>query len=242
MLDRTHNGLPRFLLVEDDAISSGFFKVALESLPAQVDLAENMARALELASGTRHTLYMIDANLPDGHGSQLLARLHALHPGVPALAHSADASPGLHDALRQAGFTETFTKPLGRDALLKAVRRCLVRTAGSAAEFSMNGVSESTGSDWDETTALAALNGQRTHLIALRELFLAELPSARDAVDSAISHHDDLALRSQLHRLQASCGFVGAARLARAVRQLHKDPASLPAQHQFHDAVASLLH
>ncbi|TGS11079.1 transcriptional regulator, partial [Mesorhizobium sp. M1C.F.Ca.ET.187.01.1.1] len=96
--------------------------------------------------------------------------------------------------------------------------------------------------DWDETAALAALNGQRNHLIALRELFLAELPGVRDAVEQAVDQHDERQLRSQLHRLQASCGFVGAARLGRAVRQLHYAPDSGQAQAGFRDAVAALLH
>ncbi|MNV49193.1 Hpt domain protein [compost metagenome] len=95
--------------------------------------------------------------------------------------------------------------------------------------------------DWDETTALAALNGQRHHLIALRELFLAELPGVRDAVAQALREDDVRALRGQLHRLQASCGFVGAARLARAVRQLHQAPESTGAQNRFRVAVDALL-
>ena len=84
--------------------------------------------------------------------------------------------------------------------------------------------------DWDETAALAALNGQRNHLIALRELFLAELRCARRG--RAVDQHDERQLRSQLHRLQASRGFVGAARLGRAVRcithRLRAGPGGVP--------------
>lgn len=104
------------------------------------------------------------------------------------------------------------------------------------------GVVDIAASDWDEAAALSALNGQQHHLNALRELFLAELPGTRDAVDSALQVSDDQALRSHLHRLQASCGFVGAARLAGAVRLLRGDPHSSTAQTQFHAAVAALLH
>ncbi|RBH40029.1 response regulator, partial [Xanthomonas oryzae pv. oryzae] len=53
---------------------------------------------------------------------------------------------------------------------------------------------------------------------------------------------DEQALRNHLHRLQASCGFVGAARLAGAVRLLSGDPQSRSARTQFHAAVAALLH
>jgi len=232
---------PRFLLVEDDPITTGFLKAVLEALPADVDTAETLSSALVVASRRRHDLWLIDANLPDGHGSDLLQRLRRMHADVPALAHTADGSAELHVQLRQAGFSDTLVKPLGRELLLKTVRRALVGSAGSGRSGAAD-VAGGDAVDWDEITALAALNGQRSHLIALRELFLAELPGVRDAVEQAVELHDEPALRSQLHRLQASCGFVGAARLARAVRTLHQAPASQQAQVNFRNAVAALLH
>jgi len=231
---------PRFLLVEDDIISRGFFKAALETLPADVDTADSLASALARAEPGAHDLWLIDVNLPDGNGAQLLHELRRSHPDTPALAHTADGDVSIHERLREAGFNDTLVKPLGRDQLLKAVRRALVNSPAGATPPSA--AIELVVEDWDETAALAALNGQRNHLIALRELFLAELPGVRDAVEQAVDQHDASSLRNQLHRLQASCGFVGAARLARAVRQLHHAPESVPAQAGFRAAVAALLH
>jgi DNA-binding response OmpR family regulator len=235
-------GRPRFLLVEDDIISRGFFKAALETLPADVDTADSLASALASAEPGAHDLWLIDVNLPDGNGAQLLRELRRSHPDTPALAHTADGDTSIHARLREAGFSDTLVKPLGRDQLLKAVRRALVNSPAGIAVAPAPAAIELNGQDWDETAALAALNGQRNHLIALRELFLAELPGVRDAVEQAVDQHDERQLRSQLHRLQASCGFVGAARLGRAVRQLHHMPESDLAQAGFRAAVAALLH
>ncbi len=232
--------LPRLLLVEDDTISRGFFKAALEALPAEVDTADSLASAMDRGCAARHDLWLIDVNLPDGNGSELLQRLRRSRPDTPALAHTADADTSIHARLRDAGFRETLVKPLTGEQLLQAVRRALANSSGVNATSTPD--LEGEREDWDEITALAALNGQRQHLIALRELFLAELPGVRDAVDQAVQQHDEPALRGQLHRLQASCGFVGAARLARAVRQLHQAPESVGAQTQFRAAVESLLH
>jgi len=231
---------PRFLLVEDDIISRGFFKAALETLPADVDTADSLASALARGEPGAHDLWLIDVNLPDGNGAQLLQALRLSHPDTPALAHTADGDASIHAGLREAGFSDTLVKPLGRDQLLKAVRRALVNRPGATPLPPAS--TELAVEDWDETAALAALNGQRNHLIALRELFLAELPGVRDAVEQAVDQHDERLLRSHLHRLQASCGFVGAARLGRAVRQLHHSPDSGQAQAGFRAAVASLLH
>lgn len=233
----TQDPVTRLLLVEDDPISRTFLHVTLESLPAQVDLADSVASALVSAQAQQHDLWLIDANLPDGSGADLLQRLQRQRPGTLALAHTADASDTVREHLLGAGFAEVLLKPLTPERLLQAVRRVLARgragAAPNAAEAAM---------DWDETTALVALNGERSHLIALRELFLAELPGTRDAVASALQLSDEQAVRNHLHRLQASCGFVGAARLARAVRQLQGDPASSQARSQFSEAVAALLH
>jgi len=226
---------PRLLLVEDDATSQGFFRTALEALPATVDVADTVATALRMGGATRHDLWLIDANLPDGTGLELLQRLRALHPTVPALAHTADSSPGMQRRLRAAGFGQVLLKPMPRATLLDAARACLGVGAGTST------VMEATP-DWDENAALSALNGQQSHILALRELFLSELPIARDAVSVALRQRDDGALRKQLHRLQASCGFVGASRLGRAVRQLHQAPESDMARRQFDAAVSALLH
>jgi len=233
----TQDPVTRLLLVEDDPISRAFFQVTLESLPAQVDLADTVSAALASAQAQQHDLWLIDANLPDGNGAELLQRLQRQRPGTLALAHTADASDWVRERLLGAGFAEVLLKPLSPERLLQAVRRLLVRGRAGPAP----GAAE-TAVDWDETTALVALNGERSHLIALRELFLAELPGTRDAVASALQLSDEQAVRSHLHRLQASCGFVGAARLARAVRQLQGDPASSQARNQFSEAVAALLH
>ncbi|MFC7520375.1 response regulator [Xanthomonas populi] len=230
---------PRLLLVEDDPISRGFIQAVLEDLPARVDCADSLSSGLDSARERRHDLWLIDVNLPDGTGSDLLRALRLLHPGVPALAHTAGGSMTMQCSLQSDGFLEMLVKPLSSERLLQAVRRGLARGRYSLAAV---GVVDIAASDWDEAAALSALNGQQHHLNALRELFLTELPITRDAVDSALQISDELALRNHLHRLQASCGFVGAARLAGAIRLLRDDPQSSTAQTQFHAAVAALLH
>ncbi|PPT92048.1 response regulator [Xanthomonas theicola] len=233
----TQDPVTRLLLVEDDPISRAFFHVTLESLPAQVDLADTVSAALASAQAREHDLWLIDVNLPDGSGAELLQRLRRQRPGTLALAHTAEADGPVRDQLLGAGFAEVLLKPLSPEHLLQAVRRLLARGRVGAAPGAAGAAV-----DWDETAALIALNGERSHLIALRELFLAELPGTRDAVASALQLSDEQAVRNHLHRLQASCGFVGAARLARAVRQLQSNPASSQARHQFSEAVAALLH
>ncbi|MGQ3466617.1 response regulator, partial [Xanthomonas campestris] len=113
---------PRVLLVEDDPISRGFLQAVLESLPAQVDWADSLSSALDRARARRHDLWLIDVNLPDGTGSDLLRALRLLHPDVPALAHTADGNAAMQRGLQSDGFLEMLVKPLTSERLLQAVR------------------------------------------------------------------------------------------------------------------------
>ncbi|HHW4680172.1 MAG TPA: response regulator, partial [Xylella taiwanensis] len=81
---------PRLLLVEDDPISRSFLQTSLEALPAQVDCADSADAALTLSRHHRHHLWLIDINLPDGNGTELLSSLRRLHPNTPAIAHTAE--------------------------------------------------------------------------------------------------------------------------------------------------------
>ena len=80
---------PRVLLVEDDPVSRAFLGAAIQALPAAVDAADSMAAALALAAAGRYDLWLFDASLPDGSGSELLAKLRVRDASTPALAHTA---------------------------------------------------------------------------------------------------------------------------------------------------------
>jgi DNA-binding response OmpR family regulator len=205
----------RLLLVEDDAVSRGFLVLALQSMPATVvDVATNAAQALAHAHSRElpHAAWLLDANLPDASGDQLLEALHELHPDVPALCLTAEADTGRLEALRDAGFVEVLQKPLAIAALHAAVKRMLAAAHGASLPI------------WDDAQALNALGGNPAAVQAMRGLFVAELPIQAGAIHRAIAGGDLATARSELHKLRASCGFVGSPRLLEAVDGLSHAP------------------
>lgn len=92
MTESPHHLHPRLLLVEDDPISRRFLQTSLQTLPAHVDWADSSTSALTLSRHHHHHLWLIDLNLPDGGGTELLSSLRRLHPNTPALAHTAEAN------------------------------------------------------------------------------------------------------------------------------------------------------
>ncbi len=238
---------PRILLVEDDPTSRAYLQAATGSLPACVDAAATMAEALSLATAHPHALWLFDARLPDGSGSELLARLRGLGLATPAIAHTASRERGDHRALLAAGFVATLAKPIAAGAWQDAIRRILDtgnRTSpasGMAARRVEEPAAPVALPVWDDARALAALAGDARNVAALRGLFLAELPATRDAMVQAAAAGDLGTLRATLHRLEASCGFVGAGRLGAAVAQLRAAPASPEAMKQLRLAVQDTL-
>lgn len=222
-----HKGMkPRLLLVEDDPISCSFMGAALEALPAQVDTADSMRAALALEA--IHDLWLLDANLPDGHGTELLAKLRLRLPATTALAHTADDSPALRAQLLQAGFAEVLVKPLGAANLQEVVRRWLGIASAAALRIGETSSPFAALPLWDEAAALAALNGNQEHVATLRRMFLDELMRHHDAVLVALDKSDPGAAKQALHQLKASSGFVGALRLNAAAKKL-EDAFSEPA-------------
>lgn len=231
---------PRILLVEDDQISAAFLAAAAEALPANVDTVGSRAAAIAQANNIAYALWLVDAHLPDGDGPGLLAELRGQGLDAPAIAHTASRDESLHHTLHEAGFTAVLVKPLGAAALRAALAGALAgRRASRVAEPTpTSGVRAN--SAWDDAAALRALNGQHAHVEALRQLFLDELPAARGLVLESARRSDRDAMRDALHRLRASCGFVGAARLEQAVIALQADPLSAGALESF-DAAAQEL-
>lgn len=222
---------PRLLLVEDDPVSAAFLHDAATALPASVDVAGNMAEALVCASMRRHDLYLFDANLPDGRGETLLHQLRDLGLATPALAHTAAREDALRERLLAAGFVDVLCKPLAVAELHDALRYHLDLPPTGCGKLP----------SWDDDAALAALGGQQAHVDALRDLFLKELPGQRQRIEAASVQGDEAAIRAELHRLVASCGFVGAPRLAVAVRKLQAAPLDAPALQRFGFALDDLL-
>lgn len=225
----------RLLLVEDDETSRYFLAEALRALPAEVDEAADIEQALRLASSTRHDLWLIDAHLPDGDGVSCLRSLRRSHD-TPALAITAGAAREELDQLCACGYLEVLLKPVSIALLHATVRRLLGQAPASAAPHD-----EGKLPVWNEARALSAIGGNHGALLALRRIFLDELPDLRAQVLAAHQACDELALGAVLHKLKASCGFVGAIRLLGTVEALDRSRADARLAHEFADAVEDAL-
>ncbi len=209
--------MPCALLVEDDPTSRAFLQGALEMLGWQVEAHADGASAVAAAIAQRFDVMLLDLNLPDMDGGQVLRQIRNRddHASVdsPALLATADPDPAVHQRLRRQGFDAIVTKPLSLQQLSQALAS-LGFARGAVMEPPPAARTASTSPIWDDASALALAGGRRENLAALRTLLLADL---RQQCDSILADPDGEQARGIRHRLRAACNFCGTPRLAQAL-------------------------
>lgn len=112
------------LLVEDDAMVTGWVRMALEDSSIRVaGVAASAAEAASLSDRRQVDLLLVDYRLPDGRGTELIRDLRRRGIRVPAVLMTANEERGLNEAAREAGAQGTVLKTGSTDELVHALRR-----------------------------------------------------------------------------------------------------------------------
>lgn len=123
---------PQVLYVEDDRIHLILMEEVFRLLPdCELRAAETGAEALAALTERRPDLVLVDMNLPDMTGLELLRRvrddaaLSAALQGTRWVALSADDPGDVVRAAREAGFDDYWLKPIDVPRLQVALRQLL---------------------------------------------------------------------------------------------------------------------
>lgn len=112
------------LYVEDDIVNFTLVERILEYRPGVTVLhAPEGQLGYELAEAYQPKLILLDLNLPDLHGSEVLQRLQSTTTtaGIPVVVLSADATPSQIERLLTAGARNYLTKPFDIEPFLAVV-------------------------------------------------------------------------------------------------------------------------
>lgn len=112
------------LYIEDDVVNFTLVERILEYRPAiTLKHAMDGHEGIELALLQQPKLILLDLNLPDIHGSEVLKLLQARPEtaNIPVVVLSADATPSQIERLLTAGARNYLTKPFDFDAFLTVV-------------------------------------------------------------------------------------------------------------------------
>lgn len=112
----------RALVVEPDALARDRAVESLASVAQAIDTTGACSEALTTFEGHHHELVVVDEELPDGSGLELVKRIHERSPGTVCLLMVA---PQNARQLAEESGERLFVKPLEHSGLRRAVRTAL---------------------------------------------------------------------------------------------------------------------
>lgn len=120
----------RVLLVDDDEALRSLLRMTLPTNGFEIAEAGDGAEALEHVSERLPHLVVLDWNMPERSGEEVLADLKRRHPHLPVIVLTADREPRERGIAESLGADEFLTKPFSPLQLLGVVERLLAeRTA-----------------------------------------------------------------------------------------------------------------
>lgn len=119
--------MKRILLLEDDAALGQGIRFALENNSIQVELCTALSQAQSILSSEDFDLLILDVNLPDGSGLDLLRDVRRCHSSVPVILLTAnDLETDIVVGL-ESGADDYITKPFSLAVLRARVNAQLRR-------------------------------------------------------------------------------------------------------------------
>src|SRR5262252_148142 len=141
---------PTVLIVDDEKNILLTLGQALQLAGYQTELAGTGQTALEILAAKPIDAVLIDVKMPDMGGLEVIEKLSAIRPDVPAIMMSGHATIDVAVRATQLGARDFLEKPIARERLLVALRNALAHQAAleelarlraEAGEFEMVGKS-----------------------------------------------------------------------------------------------------
>lgn len=126
----------KLLLVEDDKFIALALKVRLQSLGFNVYVVGGCEAAFESAVQIRPDIAVVDYNLPDGNGLELMKRFSEEFQQYPiaSIMMTASKQPGLCEQALNHGALDYIEKPFKSADLIKSIENIRTATASKAAD------------------------------------------------------------------------------------------------------------
>ncbi|MEY2441531.1 MAG: hypothetical protein QOJ46_957 [bacterium] len=205
------------LYIEDNPSNIKLVETILQERPEVTLLVAQQGRlGIELAREHMPALVLLDLNLPDLAGEEVLNRLRGdpRTADIPVVMVSADATSAQLARLRSAGAESYLTKPFQIEQFLAvidapAAERRFEAGDGPPAE------ERSPDLPLDPSTLdrLRSLYPDGAAVDELIEIYLQDSPVRLEALAAAAAARDAEAVRSAAHAWRGSCGVTGAHRL-----------------------------
>lgn len=117
--------VPNILIVDDDHLVLEYLKTALEEHGYDVTATASGRQALDFLHSSLPDLLILDLNMPEPDGFDLLRIERSKYPYLRILVISGYLHGALLEAAKIFGAVATLQKPISSDMLIKTVREIL---------------------------------------------------------------------------------------------------------------------
>jgi len=216
--EKTDPGMKTILLIEDDEISRVFLSEAISLLPVRLAVCGSFSEAEAYFKCQNADLIISDVHLPDG---DLHSHYRAFPQSLPVLVTSAGLSETALHGLQALGYGNILNKPMSLQVLHSAIRQQLAIPVEASTQAPL----------WDRQKSGSVLGRNPAALAQLKGMFDTELRQMRSELQALFEQGKYSAMHDILHKLKASCGFLGASRLLQACANLDEqlNPSNLEA-------------
>lgn len=113
------------LIIDDDKYIQQVFTRILRKQGYLIDSAETGQEAMEKLRNQKYDLALIDVKLPDTNGTDLISKMHAMHPDMIKIAIT--GFPSLEDATKviDRGASAYLVKPVKSEELIRIINEKL---------------------------------------------------------------------------------------------------------------------
>jgi signal transduction histidine kinase/DNA-binding response OmpR family regulator len=220
------------LVVEDNSINAEVALTLLREAGYPCDLAETGLKAVEMVSARPYDLVLMDCQLPELDGFAATRRIREMErtgglPGLDGrrvliLALTASLTREVRARCAEAGMDDCLAKPIGADALFRAVSVALGERATATAEVAEGPPAAPAGAVADLDAAVWRLEGKVALLSKLANQFLASAGELRERLFAAARDRDASALGLAAHRLRGQAATFDAAVIVETATQLER--------------------
>ncbi len=217
----TGNG-KRVLLVDDNPINLKLASELIRLWGHEVTEAEHGEAALQCFRDDSFDLIVLDIQMPDIDGVELLRRMRAAKPAArtPAVALTANMLDGEAERLLDEGFDFFLGKPIDESRFRSVLERSGPRIAVAAPADASPAATPICTLDLDRSLALAADNADLLRQIF--EILERDLPDHRAQLLQALASGDRERLGALAHKLHGVTCYASLPRLRRSVLALQQ--------------------
>src|SRR5579883_694177 len=214
----------RVLVAEDVEVNRLIAREMLRRMGCQAEMAEDGARAVEMALASDYDIVLMDIQMPRLDGVEATRRIRAAggrRGRVPIVALTAHAIASEREAYLAAGLDDYLSKPFKPAALREIIARWTGERNGTSDIAVVSGEPAPELVDRERLEDLARIVSPA----ALAELFDTWIGNTTESVErisSLAAARDGAGLAAEAHRLAGMAGNFGATHLASLARKLEE--------------------